>query len=176
MDETIAIVLPLRDFPGEPLVALTRAIEERGLPSVVAAPERGRCVGVGGVRVMARLALDELRPDRLAAAIVLDGPDEPLARDPRLARLVLEMVRAGRTLGAVGHGVAALASTGLLRGRSVAADEEVADRARRDGAVPLLEPVVVSGGVVTATEAAAARVVDELLELRRAVAPPPPPT
>jgi putative intracellular protease/amidase len=166
MTGPIAVVLPPSDFAGEALVPLERALAVHGLVSIVAALEHGRVEGTGGVRATAALTIEELEAARLAALVVLDDTAGTLAASPPLRELVREVAGAGRAVCGVGRGVAALGAAGVLRRHFVAADGEVADLVRREGAMPLLEPVVVSGNIVTATEAGAGRLIEELVGLR----------
>jgi hypothetical protein len=161
----IAIVLPPAGYPGAALLALRDRLQSHGVPYLVAAAERGRCLGSGGVTISATVPIARL-PDELGGLVLLDGEEARLAADSALVERLIAARRANLVIGAIGFGVLALAAAGLLHSCAVAADERTAERLRRAGAAPLYTPLSDCNPILTATEAGAAALGDALHDLR----------
>ncbi len=109
----------------------------------------------GHVEFQVRYTLNDA--PALSALCVPNGfESEAGARDDAVPAFVAQQRRSGCVIGAIGGGLGALGAAGLLKGRTVAADEK--DRRRLDpwGATPAATVVAADDGIVTAASGATA--------------------
>jgi protease I len=148
----------------EALYAYHRLLEARWEP-VVAAPSRRRLHMVfhdfepgwetyierPGHCIDADVAITAVAAREFAAMIILGGrAPEYLRNDASVLSLVLEFIKHGRPVGAIGHGIQVLAAAGVLNGRSVTSHANVRVEIERAGAKYLGKPAVRDGKLITA--------------------------
>lgn len=141
-----------RDFDDAAYRLPRERLEEAGVSVRVVGLRRGQVlVGLGGrerVRVDAGIAT--VHPIELDGIYIPGGssPDH-LRSHPLVIDLVRRIFRAGRPVGALGHGPQVLLTAGLVRGRRMTASPTVRGDLLAAGATVLDREIVVDGNLVT---------------------------
>jgi hypothetical protein len=164
---SIVVLIPPAGFPGGALLSLLERLREHGVPLVFASQRPGRCIGTGGVFVMAKVAWEEPGLERARVVLALDDSRGTVAASASARALIRNANASLALLAGIAEGVRVLAAVGVLRGRVVAATAETAESLARVGAEPLLgTPLAVSERILTAIEAGAPALADALVAFK----------
>ncbi len=143
-------------FDDRELSELMAGLTAASFEPVTVGPVAGRdYVGrLGTTRVTAALA-PRAAAERGFAAVVIPGgyaPDRMRLRHS-LIDLVRETLRAGRPVGAVGHGAQVLISADVVRGRTLTCWPSIAIDVRNAGGLYVDRPVAEDGPLLTSRKA-----------------------
>ncbi len=131
--------------------------KEAGAQVLVAGPEAGATLygegrhGMDGLPFSATMAIGDLKAEDLDALHLpggIYGPMELRIHQPTL-RLVQELVRGEKIVGAICHAPWVLISAGVVKGRRIACPDDMADDAINAGATYVPEGAVRDGFLVT---------------------------
>lgn len=148
----ILMVVAQQNFRDEEFLEPRQTLEAAGHRVIIASTVQGPCVGSGGTRVSATVALYEVRADRFDGVIFVGGPGaRSLFDDTEAHRVAVELSRAGRLVGAICIAPVILARAGILVGRKAAVFPGERDAMLARHAMPVKQDVVVDGKVVTAS-------------------------
>lgn len=149
----IALVIAPEKFRDEELFVPLEALAMAGYQTLVVSTKMGKAVGMLKGTVDAAAVIEELQAGQLAGLILVGGAGAPahLWDHPALRRLVTEVARAGKPLGAICLAPIVLARAGLLKGRKATAwkDDQVIAELRAAGATWADQPCVEDGQIVT---------------------------
>jgi len=174
---TALLVVPSQGFQDEELMVTKRALEQAGVPVMVASTRMGTLTGMLGGTIRADLLLNQANLENFGAVVLIGGMGavEHL-NNPTVLNLVRQAVTQRKVLAAIGTAPSILANAGVLRAvRSTALLSEQV-RLAQAGAIYTGNPVEKDGLIVTATGPVAVPVfaraiLDGLAEVRPTTAP-----
>ena len=173
----IVFVVAPNEYRDEELDVPLKMVEEAGAVTSIASPKTGRCQGMLGGQVEAKLATSALHASEWDAAVVVGGMGSPeyLWTDKPLLDFLAKLDKAGKPIGGICLSGAVLANAGVLKGRvaTVWPEPKAIDALVAGGARYEKAPVQVDGTIVTGEGPHAAEpFAEKLLEvLARAAAP-----
>jgi protease I len=94
--------------------------------------------------------LDGLDLTKYAGVLIASSDDDSLANDERVVRIVREMNDAKKPIASIGNGLDVLLRAGVVKGKRVTGDAELAPAAKRAGAKLSGRQVEAAGNIVTA--------------------------
>ncbi len=94
--------------------------------------------------------LDDVDCSAYSGVLIASGPDDVLAKDERVLRIVREIDAAGKPVASIGNGLDVLLRAGVTRGKRVTGDLRLQSAATQAGARFSGLQVEASGNVVTA--------------------------
>ncbi len=152
-----AVALLVEDgFDDRELTEISDGLSAAGFEVVTVGPVEGRSyAGRHGTATAIAVLAPRAAAARDFAAVVIPGgyaPDRMRLRHS-LIDLVREEIRAGRPVGAVGHGAQVLISADVVRGRTVTCWPSIAVDVKNAGGLYVDRPVVEDGPLVTARKA-----------------------
>ena len=167
MDKKILMVIANNNFNDTEYAVPRKIFEENGYSVMVAAGEKGKCYGSGGLEVEADFALGDVNTDMFLAVVFIGGDGtEIYFNDEKALNLARDFNYAEKPVCAICIAPVILAKAGLLSNKKAtvwagsARDLEMVD------AVYTAERVTVDGNIVTASgPSAAEEYAEKILEL-----------
>lgn len=137
------------------LDASIKALHKAGARTFILAPQPGKIQAMhalkNGDKIPVDVTLDEVHPASFAALLIPGGAiaADRLRQNPRALEFARAFDRNGKPIAAMGHAVAALASAGLLAGRTLTSWPGIKDDVINAGGVWLDDPYVIDGNLLT---------------------------
>jgi protease I len=105
-------------FNDRELLDPKAVLEERGAEVILASTVRGECHGMGGTKVIANLAIDDVRPEEYDAIVLVGGSGAKLflSENPKVHSLLRSFEKEGKLIAAIGRARHALFEVGLFGG------------------------------------------------------------
>jgi protease I len=174
---TALLVVPSQGFQDEELMVTKRALEQAGVPVMVASMRMGVLTGMLGGTIRTDLLLNQVNLENFGAVVLIGGVGAvDYLNNATVLNLVRQAVTQRKVLAAIGTAPSILASAGVLKSvRSTALLSEQV-RLSQAGAIYTGNPVEKDALIITATGPIAGPVfaraiLDGLAEVRPATTP-----
>lgn len=149
------LIIATDGFEQSELIEPRRALEDAGIETVVASPEKGEIKGWDkadwGKKVKVDITLDEVNVSDYDGLVLPGGQINPdkLRIEAKAVSLVGEFVRSGRTVAAICHGPWLLVEADVVRGKTLTSWPSVRTDLRNAGANVVDQEVAIDGNIIT---------------------------
>ncbi len=166
-EKKILMVIANTNFNDTEYSVPRSIFEEREYTVMVAAGEKARCFGSGGLEVMADFALDEVNVDQFFAVVFVGGSGaEAYSKTESALRVAREFNSSQKPIGAICIAPVILAKAGLLAHKKATVWAGAAKNLEMVDATYTAKQVTVDGNIVTANgPSAAEEFAEEILRL-----------
>jgi protease I len=145
-------VVPPQQFQDEELLATRRALEQGGVPVLIASTRMGVLIGMFGGTIRADLLLNQANLDNFNAVVFIGGNGAIDYLNNRVVQnLITQAVAKRKVLAAIGTAPSILASAGVLKGARATAYISEQARLIQGGAIYTGNPAEKDGLIITAT-------------------------
>lgn len=152
MNAKKTIILLAEDgFRDEELVYPYYRLKEAGVGVIVAADNKKEVVGKFGVPMKVDADVNSVKSAMIDGVIIPGGlncPDK-LRMKPAVIKLVQELDKQGKLVGAICHGGWVLASADIISGKNVTGYAAIKDDLKHAGAKYADKEVVIDGNIIT---------------------------
>ncbi|UFH58469.1 type 1 glutamine amidotransferase domain-containing protein [Sulfurovum mangrovi] len=145
-----ALIISADLFEDSELTVPFHALLKAGLDIDIASFEKGCITGKHGLRLEARLSLEEVEP-KYYDILILPGGKAPsaLRKEPKALEIARYFFEQGKPVAAICHGPQILISAGLLKGREVTGYQSIKEELIEAGAIYKDEKVVIDRNLIT---------------------------
>lgn len=145
-----ALIISADLFEDSELNVPFHALLKAGLDIDIASVEKGCITGKNGLRLEARLSLEEVDP-KYYDILILPGGKAPAAlrKEPKALEIARYFFAHDRPVAAICHGPQILISAGLLNGREATGYQSIQEELEEAGAIYRDEKVVVDRNLIT---------------------------
>ncbi|WP_156839342.1 type 1 glutamine amidotransferase domain-containing protein [Novosphingobium aquimarinum] len=149
------LIIATDGFEQSELIEPRRALEDAGIETVVASPEKGEIKAWDktdwGKKVKVDITLDEVNVSDYDGLVLPGGQINPdkLRIEEKAVSLVGEFVRSGRTVAAICHGPWLLVEADVVRGKTLTSWPSVRTDLRNAGANVVDQEVAIDGNIIT---------------------------
>lgn len=149
------LIIATDGFEQSELIEPRRALEDAGIETVVASPEKGEIKGWDqtdwGKKVKVDITLDDVNVSDYEGVVLPGGQINPdkLRLEEKAVSLVGEFVKSGRTVAAICHGPWLLVEADVVRGKTVTSWPSVRTDLRNAGANVVDQEVAIDGNIIT---------------------------
>jgi protease I len=149
------LIIATDGFEQSELIEPRRALEDAGIETVVASPEKGEIKAWDktdwGKKVKVDITLDEVNVSDYDGLVLPGGQINPdkLRIEEKAVSLVGEFVRSGRTVAAICHGPWLLVEADVVRGKTLTSWPSIRTDLRNAGANVVDQEVAIDGNIIT---------------------------
>lgn len=149
------LIIATDGFEQSELIEPRRALEDAGIETVVASPEKGEIKGWNksdwGKKVTVDITLDQVEMEEYDGLVLPGGQINPdkLRLEEKAISLVREFASSGRTVAAICHGPWLLVEADVVRGKTITSWPSIRTDLRNAGANVIDEEVAIDGNLIT---------------------------